>query len=137
VKHRALARWLQPGGHLERGESPLAAARREAREETGAAALQLLDWHADGAEARALPLDIDVHPIPARPERGEPAHLHLDFRYVFRLADEGALQRQIEEVDALRWEPLDALAAGDVVPGLGRAARKLAAVLRGAAAAEA
>ena len=137
MKHRALARWLQPGGHLERGESPLDAACREAREETGATALQLLDWHGDGAEARALPLDIDVHPIPARPERGEPAHLHLDFRYVLRLADEDALQRQIEEVDALRWEPLDALASRDLVPGLTRAARKLQAVLSGETVAEA
>jgi hypothetical protein len=34
-------------------------------------------------------------------------------------------------VDALRWEPLAALAERDVVPGLTRAARKLALLLRG------
>ena len=130
VRHRVLQRWLQPGGHLERGESPLAAARREAAEETGATALAWLDWHEDGAPAHAVPLDIDIHEIPARPERGEPVHLHLDFRYVFRLADAASLVRQHEEVDDLRWEPLAALAARDVVPGLTRAARKLVAVLR-------
>jgi len=130
VRHRALQRWLQPGGHLERGELPLVAARREAEEETGARGLGALDWHADGPDpARALPLDIDVHPIPARPERGEPAHLHLDFRYAFRLLDAGALARQVEEVDDLRWHALADLAARDLVPGLTRAARKLLGVL--------
>jgi 8-oxo-dGTP pyrophosphatase MutT (NUDIX family) len=131
VRHRVLQRWLQPGGHLERGEMPLDAARREAAEETGAAGLAWLDWHEDAAAAHAVPIDIDIHEIPARPERGEPVHLHLDFRYVFRLADADSLARQAEEVDALRWESLAALAECDVVPGLTRAARKLALLLRG------
>jgi len=132
VRHRVLGRWLQPGGHLERGELPLEAARREAREETGARDAVLLDWAGDGADpARALPLDIDVHAIPARPARDEPAHLHLDFRYAFRLADD-ALVHQADEVDALRFVPLHELAARDAVPGLTRAARKLADLLRDA-----
>jgi 8-oxo-dGTP pyrophosphatase MutT (NUDIX family) len=130
VRHRVLQRWLQPGGHLERGEIPLDAARREATEETGATALAWLDWHEDRAPTHAVPLDIDIHEIPARPERGEPVHLHLDFRYVFRLADESALSHQVEEVEELRWESLEALAARDLVPGLTRAARKLVALLR-------
>lgn len=131
VRHRVLQRWLQPGGHLERLETPLAAARREAAEETGATALAWIDWHEDRTPAHAVPLDIDIHEIPARPERGEPVHLHLDFRYVFRLADAASLARQHEEVDALRWESLAALAERDLVPGLSRAARKLVALLRG------
>ena len=130
VRHRVLQRWLQPGGHLDRGELPVSAARREATEETGARDLVALDWHADGPDpARVLPLDIDVHPIPARPERGEPAHLHLDFRYVFRLPNAGSLERQVEEVDDLRWHALADLAARDLVPGLTRAACKLLGVV--------
>jgi 8-oxo-dGTP diphosphatase len=35
VRHRRLATWLPVGGELEPGETPLEAARRELREETG------------------------------------------------------------------------------------------------------
>ena len=34
-RHKRLGRWLQPGGHVDPGESPDQAALREAREETG------------------------------------------------------------------------------------------------------
>lgn len=33
--HRGLRKWLPPGGHIEPGETPDEAARREVREETG------------------------------------------------------------------------------------------------------
>ena len=35
VRHRRLGTWLPVGGEIERGETPLEAARRELREETG------------------------------------------------------------------------------------------------------
>ena len=35
VRHRNHGRWLQPGGSIEPGEDPAAAALREIREETG------------------------------------------------------------------------------------------------------
>ncbi|HEX9289246.1 MAG TPA: NUDIX domain-containing protein [Anaeromyxobacteraceae bacterium] len=35
VRHRRLGTWLPVGGEIERGETPLGAARRELREETG------------------------------------------------------------------------------------------------------
>jgi 8-oxo-dGTP pyrophosphatase MutT (NUDIX family) len=64
--HKRLSMWLQPGGHIERGETPWDAALREAREETG------LPVVAAGEPARLL--HVDVHPGP----RG---HTHLDLRY--------------------------------------------------------
>jgi len=73
VEHAKLGRLLQPGGHVEPGDGSLeAAAIREAREET---ALDV-DLHPTAPR----PFDVDVHEIPDRP--GEPAHFHLDVRYL-------------------------------------------------------
>jgi hypothetical protein len=73
VQHVKLDRLLQPGGHIEATDLSIeAAALREAREET---ALEV-ELH-PGAPR---PFDVDIHEIPGRP--GEPAHFHLDVRYL-------------------------------------------------------
>jgi 8-oxo-dGTP pyrophosphatase MutT (NUDIX family) len=98
VDHAKLGRRLQPGGHIEPDdESAARAAVREAREETG------LDVRLHPFAPR--PFDVDVHEIPAR--EGEPAHLHLDLRYLL-LADGG------EPAAGAGWMRLDeAIAAAD------------------------
>jgi 8-oxo-dGTP pyrophosphatase MutT (NUDIX family) len=95
VDHVKLGRRLQPGGHIEPvDESPAQAALREAREETG------LDVRLHPHAPR--PLDVDVHEIPERP--GEPAHLHLDLRYLVVAGGgepaEGAAWVRLEEAHA-------------------------------------
>lgn len=95
LHHRKLDRWLQPGGHADEGESKgEEVALREAREETGIAALAL-------HPAAARPFDVDVHAIPAR--GGDPAHLHLDLRYVVIASEDAPLLRSTKETNSLRW----------------------------------
>ncbi len=95
LHHRKLDRWLQPGGHGDPGEvSGEVVALREALEETGLAGLVL-------HEGAPRPLDVDVHDIPAR--RDEPAHQHLDLRYLVVASGGAEIVRSIEETNDLRW----------------------------------
>ena len=100
IHHRKLDRWLQPGGHVDEGESPLEAARREVAEETGLCGLTLAPWH---ARHPGVPFDIDPHGIPANAAKGEPAHVHYDFRYAFVVAGTARLSLDGSEVLGARW----------------------------------
>jgi 8-oxo-dGTP pyrophosphatase MutT (NUDIX family) len=116
LHHRKLDRWLQPGGHAEPGESSgEGIALREAREETGIESLEL--------HPRApRPFDVDVHAIPARPD--EPAHAHLDLRYLALAPDDATTRRQAEETNDLRWFGWDEIRGLDLDTGLTRALAK-------------
>lgn len=78
IFHPTLKKWLQPGGHVEGLESPFQAAKREVMEETN-----ILPRNHFWQEKNAIPIDIDIHVIPANQRKGESAHLHYDFRYLF------------------------------------------------------
>lgn len=105
IHHRATGRWLQPGGHYEAPEALPLSALREAMEETGLQELLIDPWHAD----TSLPIDIDTHRIPARPDKDEPEHFHHDIRYVI-LANEAAhLSPDLAEVAGAAWQDMSAL----------------------------
>jgi 8-oxo-dGTP pyrophosphatase MutT (NUDIX family) len=93
--HRKLGRWLQLGGHSDGEGDPRQVALREAQEESGLADFRFLPNVED-----PLPLDLDVHLIPAH--GGEPAHLHLDVRFLL-VAAAGQELRVSEESKDLCW----------------------------------
>jgi 8-oxo-dGTP pyrophosphatase MutT (NUDIX family) len=106
VHHRALDRWLQPGGHWEPAATFWASALREAQEETGIEGATLHPWHG----GRDIPIDIDTHAIPLRIERAEPSHWHHDLRFAF-VADATLPLRPAEaEVVRAAWKPFALLA---------------------------
>ncbi len=101
--HPIVGRWLQTGGHCEATDADIvAAAAREAREESGIAGLTI----------DPDPLRLDRHAVRCRPPQGQPIELHhLDVQFL-ALAPAGAVASRSEESDDLRWFAWDAPPAG-------------------------
>ena len=105
LRHKHLGIWLQPGGHVDPGETPWEAACRETVEETGLAAT-LIGADGDGPPALA---HVDVH-------AGSRGHTHLDLRYLATVGDADPAPPPGESQD-VRWFSWDE--AADVAdPGL-------------------
>lgn len=79
--HRKLNRWLQLGGHADGQSQVEEVALREAREESGMRSFDLVS-----IGGTLMPLDVDVHIIPARYDAAgqlvEDAHEHHDVRFL-------------------------------------------------------
>ncbi|MEU6073883.1 NUDIX domain-containing protein [Micromonospora sp. NPDC047074] len=100
VDHLAYGILLQPGGHLEPTDASLIdAATRELAEETG---VDLTDV----ASTSHLPVYVEYGKVPARPDKGEPEHFHLDFGYCFATACAQVGSIQESEVAGAAWYPL-------------------------------
>ncbi|MBC9718425.1 NUDIX domain-containing protein [Streptomyces sp. TRM66268-LWL] len=101
IEHRAYGITLQPGGHLEPTDTSLvAAAVRELAEETG------IDPGAV-SPVSTLPAYIEFGRVPARPEKDEPEHFHLDVGYAFTTVHGQVGSLQESEVTGAGWVSLD------------------------------
>ncbi|MEZ5962754.1 MAG: NUDIX hydrolase [Planctomycetota bacterium] len=119
--HKKLDRWLQLGGHVDGEAHVLHAALREAREESGMHGFDVVP--VDGVAG--LPLDVDVHTIPAR--GAEPEHEHHDVRFLLR-ARPGQEPVCSDESHAVAWFELatmESVLDEESVLRLGRKARVL------------
>lgn len=103
--HKRLNMWLQPGGHIDAGEEIVAAALREAHEETG---LPVRHERQDGVFVH-----LDVHPGP----RG---HTHFDLRYLVRAPHVAPTPGAGEspEVRWFSWDEAQAVADAGLVGAL-------------------
>jgi 8-oxo-dGTP pyrophosphatase MutT (NUDIX family) len=104
LRHKRLGIWLQPGGHIDPGETPWAAARREATEETGLAVRFMAD---DQRLDQPALVHVDVH-------AGGRGHTHLDLRYVVVVDDDedpAPPPGESQEIGWFDWD--DAIALAD------------------------
>ena len=105
--HKKLGLWLPPGGHIDDGEMPEDAARREILEETGLE-VEIMSQRRHpqaqepGVKHLYLPNHVQVEDIPNHPK-------HIDLIYFFRLLS-GQAKISPREHREMRWHSVEDLA---------------------------
>lgn len=104
--HKKLRMWLPPGGHIDPGELPEEALRREIREETGLEVDILSPKRAPDPKEPAvrhlhIPSHVQLEDIPGHPQ-------HIDLIY-FCLAKNGRTSLCASEHEDMRWHSIEDL----------------------------
>ena len=103
LKHPKLGKWLPPGGHIEADETPIEAALREVKEETGLSITLLSDEHVAinhwNATSFQRPFLCLLEEIP--PYKDKEAHQHIDLIYLAK-PNQGSTLQPIPD-HPLRW----------------------------------
>lgn len=110
LRHKKYDVWLQPGGHVEDGETPDEAAIRETMEEVGLEIEILEDFRPDTSfenksEDLPQPFNINLHQI-------EEGHWHLDFQYIVMPVNEIS-EKEYSDED-MKWFSKDELENKDL-----------------------
>jgi len=103
--HKRLGRWMQPGGHINPGEAPPEASRREAIEELG--------LHVEHPKGGPRLIHLDVHEAAL-------GHTHLDLRYLLvgSADDPHPLPGESPEARWYDWEDAAMIADEALAPAL-------------------
>lgn len=110
VHHKKFHKWVQPGGHIESGETPEEAAVREVYEETGIK-VNLLGEHFPRESDFIKPMGIQCN----RNLRGE---IHIDILYTGVPRDSIEVTINPDENDGVKWFSREELNNLDVFPDI-------------------
>lgn len=107
--HRKFNCWVQPGGHIEKDETPEETALRETYEETGVR-VKLI--------GERFPREDDfIRPLGIQKNRGKDGSLHIDITYVgIPLSQDDVIED--EEIDRCDWFSYEELADIEVFPDI-------------------
>lgn len=94
IKHKKVGKWLQPGGHLEKGENPHEAGIREVFEETG------------------INVKI-INKLAISEYISEKTHVHVDFSYLAYPFKNQKETVNHDETDGLSWFSLRKILSDD------------------------
>lgn len=99
MHHKKLDAWYQPGGHADGDSDILRVALRETAEETGIGPSEI-------KLVSDRIFDVDIHTIP--PQGTDPAHEHIDIRFLIEINDQLPVPGNDESHDIL-WIDLQSV----------------------------
>ena len=110
LEHKALNKFLQPGGHVESVDDEIIdSAKREILEETGISDIDNIGL----TDNYNVPFDINSHIIPKNDKKEEDEHYHHDFRYLFVIDKEEDVKLDFNESTGFKWVDIEDLLNDD------------------------